>query len=379
MAQEREGVGSYAEFTEKILPRIREEGYDTVQLMGIAEHPYYGSFGYHVSNFFAPSSRFGTPEALKTLVRTAHELGLAVVMDLVHAHYVKNLNEGINELDGTDHLYSLPGTAGEQPYWDSKTFDYGKEQVRHFLLSNVKYWLDEFHFDGYRFDRGDLDDLSSSRTHRFQPKGTIFRRRGKRACPHLPYAGQYAGTRLPSPGRYDRRGGERHAGHRGSDRRRRRRLRLPPGHGHSGFLDPTAQGGTRRKVGHTRHLARSDRPSARHQDGRLCRIARPGAGGRPDPRVPADGKGDVRTHGPRLAKSGHRSRHGTAQDDPARHDLGGRGRLPQLHGQRIRTSRMDRLSARGQRLELRLRPATMVARGQRTACATPSSGSSTGR
>ena len=83
--------------------------------MGIAEHPYYGSFGYHVSNFFAPSSRFGTPEALKTLVRTAHELGLAVVMDLVHAHYVKNLNEGINELDGTDHLYSLPGTAGEQP------------------------------------------------------------------------------------------------------------------------------------------------------------------------------------------------------------------------------------------------------------------------
>ena len=152
MAQEREGVGSYAEFTEKILPRIREEGYDTVQLMGIAEHPYYGSFGYHVSNFFAPSSRFGTPEALKTLVRTAHELELAVVMDLVHAHYVKNLNEGINELDGTDHLYSLPGTAGEQPYWDSKTFDYGKEQVRHFLLSNVKYWLDEFHFDGYRFD-----------------------------------------------------------------------------------------------------------------------------------------------------------------------------------------------------------------------------------
>ena len=85
-------------------------------------------------------------------MRTAHELGLAVVMDLVHAHYVKNLNEGINELDGTDHLYSLPGTAGEQPYWDSKTFDYGKEQVRHFLLSNVKYWLDEFHFDGYRFD-----------------------------------------------------------------------------------------------------------------------------------------------------------------------------------------------------------------------------------
>ena len=152
MAQEREGVGGYAEFAERILPRIRQAGYTAVQLMGIAEHPYYGSFGYHVANFFAPSSRFGTPEELKELVRRAHELGLAVIMDLVHAHYVRNLNEGINELDGTDRLYSLPGEAGEQPYWDSKTFDYGKEQVRHFLLSNIKYWLDEFHFDGFRFD-----------------------------------------------------------------------------------------------------------------------------------------------------------------------------------------------------------------------------------
>ncbi|MDE5731176.1 MAG: 1,4-alpha-glucan-branching enzyme, partial [Alistipes sp.] len=152
MAQEREGVGSYAEFAERILPRIRRAGYTAVQLMGIAEHPYYGSFGYHVANFFAPSSRFGTPEELKKLVRSAHRLGLAVIMDLVHAHYVRNLNEGINELDGTDRLYSLPGAAGEQPYWDSKTFDYGKEQVRHFLLSNIKYWLDEFRFDGFRFD-----------------------------------------------------------------------------------------------------------------------------------------------------------------------------------------------------------------------------------
>ncbi len=152
MAQEREGVGTYAEFTEKILPRIKKDGYNAVQLMAIAEHPYYGSFGYHVSSFFAPSSRFGTPEELKKLIRRAHELGLAVIMDLVHAHYVKNLNEGINELDGTDHLYSLPGAAGDQPYWDSKLFDYGKPEVQHFLLSNVKYWLDEFHFDGFRFD-----------------------------------------------------------------------------------------------------------------------------------------------------------------------------------------------------------------------------------
>ncbi len=152
MAQEKEGVGTYREFTEKVLPIIRREGYNAVQLMAIAEHPYYGSFGYHVSSFFAPTSRCGTPEELKELIRTAHEMGIAVIMDLVHAHYVKNLNEGINELDGTDHLYSLPGEVGYQKYWDSKLFDYGKREVQHFLLSNVKYWLDEYHFDGYRFD-----------------------------------------------------------------------------------------------------------------------------------------------------------------------------------------------------------------------------------
>lgn len=152
MAQEKEGVGTYKEFTRHILPKIKKAGYNTVQLMAIAEHPYYGSFGYHVSNFFAPSSRFGTPEDLKALIKRAHEMGLAVIMDIVHSHYVKNMNEGLNELDGTDNLYSPPGAAGNQPYWDSKLFDYAKGGVTHFLLSNVKYWLDEFHFDGFRFD-----------------------------------------------------------------------------------------------------------------------------------------------------------------------------------------------------------------------------------
>lgn len=152
MATEQEKVGSYNEFTRDILPRIKRQGYNAVQLMAVAEHPYYGSFGYHVSNFFAPSSRFGTPEDLKALVNRAHKLGLAVIMDLVHSHYVKNINEGLNELDGTDHQYSKPGEEGYQPYWDSKLFDYGKEEVRHFLLSNAKYWLEEFHFDGYRYD-----------------------------------------------------------------------------------------------------------------------------------------------------------------------------------------------------------------------------------
>ena len=152
MAQERRGIGTYDEFTDLILPRIKQAGYTAVQLMAIAEHPYYGSFGYHVSNFFAPSSRFGTPEQLKRLVDTAHGMGLAVIMDLVHAHYVKNINEGINALDGSAHLYSKAGAEGYQQYWDSMTFDYGKGGVEHFLLSNVKYWLDRFHFDGYRFD-----------------------------------------------------------------------------------------------------------------------------------------------------------------------------------------------------------------------------------
>ena len=152
MAQEREGVGTYREFTKKILPIVKKNGYNAIQLMAIAEHPYYGSFGYHVSNFFAPSSRCGTPEELKELIRVAHEKGIAVIMDLVHAHYVKNLNEGINELDGTDHHYSKAGDAGYQPYWDSMIFDYGKREVQHFLLSNIKYWMEEFHFDGFRFD-----------------------------------------------------------------------------------------------------------------------------------------------------------------------------------------------------------------------------------
>ena len=152
MAQEEARVGSYVEFADLILPRIKEDGYNAVQLMAVAEHPYYGSFGYHVSSLFAPSSRFGTPEELKYLIDKAHSLGLLVIMDLVHAHYVKNFNEGINELDGSDHHYSKAGEAGYQKYWDSMTFDYGKGEVRHFLLSNIKYWLDEFHFDGFRFD-----------------------------------------------------------------------------------------------------------------------------------------------------------------------------------------------------------------------------------
>lgn len=152
MASEEEKVATYAEFTRDVLPRVKRLGYNTLQLMAIAEHPYYGSFGYHVANLFAPSSRFGTPEELKTLIKTAHSMGIGVIMDLVHSHYVKNTSEGFNRMDGTDDLYSPAGEAGEHPHWDSKLYDYDKYEVQHLLLSNVKYWLDEFHFDGYRFD-----------------------------------------------------------------------------------------------------------------------------------------------------------------------------------------------------------------------------------
>jgi 1,4-alpha-glucan branching enzyme len=152
MAQEKEAIGTFREFADILLPYIKKSGYNTVQLMAIAEHPYYASFGYHVSNFFAVSSRFGTPEDLKYLIRKAHKLGLAVIMDLVHSHTVKNINEGLNEFDGSDDQYFHPGERGNHPYWDSKCFDYGKREVLQFLLSNVRFWIKEFHFDGFRFD-----------------------------------------------------------------------------------------------------------------------------------------------------------------------------------------------------------------------------------
>ncbi len=152
MAQEKYGVGTFAEFADYILPYIKNSGYNAIQLMAIAEHPYYGSFGYHVTNYFAVSSRFGTPEELKYLIRKAHEQGIAVFLDLVHSHAAKNTNEGLNQLDGSDDQYFHPGERGNHPHWDSKCFNYGKREVLRFLLSNLKFWLQEFHFDGFRFD-----------------------------------------------------------------------------------------------------------------------------------------------------------------------------------------------------------------------------------
>lgn len=152
MAQEDGRVGTFNEFTEKIIPRIAKLGYNTIQLMAIHEHPYYGSFGYHVSNFFAPSSRFGTPDDLKRLIDTAHGLGIRVVMDIIHSHAVKNTREGLNMFDGTEFQYFHAGPRGHHAAWDSKLFDYSKYEVQRFLLSNIRYWMEEYRFDGFRFD-----------------------------------------------------------------------------------------------------------------------------------------------------------------------------------------------------------------------------------
>jgi len=152
MATEEYKVGSYDEFRRLVLPRIASLGYNAIQIMAIQEHPYYGSFGYHVSSFFAASSRFGTPDELKHLIDDAHAMGIAVIMDIVHSHAVKNEVEGLGRFDGSYSLYFNEGDRREHPAWDSLLFDYGKNEVLHFLLSNCKFWMEEYRFDGFRFD-----------------------------------------------------------------------------------------------------------------------------------------------------------------------------------------------------------------------------------
>ena len=152
MAQEEGKVSSFDEFRIYTLPKIKALGYNTLQIMAVMEHPYYASFGYQVTNFFAASSRFGTPEQLKKLIDTAHAMGIAVLLDVVHSHAVKNTAEGINEFDGTVYQFFHEGQRGHHPAWDTKLFNYAKNEVIHFLLSNLKFWQTEYHFDGFRFD-----------------------------------------------------------------------------------------------------------------------------------------------------------------------------------------------------------------------------------
>ncbi len=152
MSTEEYGIATYNSFRRDVLPEISKLGYNTIQMMAIQEHPYYGSFGYQVSSFFAASSRFGTPEELKQLIDEAHSLGIAVVIDIVHSHSVSNSAEGLSEFDGTKYLYFHEGARGDHPAWGSRCFNYGRDEVLMFLLSNCKYWLEEYKFDGFRFD-----------------------------------------------------------------------------------------------------------------------------------------------------------------------------------------------------------------------------------
>ena len=152
MAQEREGIGTYREFADFNLERIKSLGYNAVQLMAVMEHPYYASFGYQVSSFFAASHWYGEPDDLKALVDKTHSLGMYVLLDVVHSHACANVGEGLNLFDGTEDQYFLPGERGNHPAWGSKLFNYAKHEVIHFLLSNLKFWQEEYHFDGFRFD-----------------------------------------------------------------------------------------------------------------------------------------------------------------------------------------------------------------------------------
>lgn len=152
MALEDGRVATYREFEENILPKIKHSGYNTIQLMAILEHPYYGSFGYHVTSFFAPSSRFGTPEELKSLIDKAHGMGIRVLIDMVHSHAANNEVEGLSKFDNTYYQFFHTGEKGFHLLWDSRCFDYGKNMVIKFLLSNLRYWIEEFKVDGFRFD-----------------------------------------------------------------------------------------------------------------------------------------------------------------------------------------------------------------------------------
>ena len=145
-------VATYKEFTRNMLPRIKDLGYNVIQLMAVMEHAYYASFGYQVNNFFAASSRYGHPEDLKELVDTAHSMGIVVLLDVVHSHASKNVLDGLNQFDGTDHQYFHGGGKGQHDQWDSRLFNYGHHEVMRFLLSNLRFWMDEYGFDGFRFD-----------------------------------------------------------------------------------------------------------------------------------------------------------------------------------------------------------------------------------
>ncbi|XP_027205270.2 1,4-alpha-glucan-branching enzyme [Dermatophagoides pteronyssinus] len=145
-------VASYREFADNLIPRIKKQGYNAIQLMAIMEHAYYASFGYQVTSFFATSSRYGTPDDLKYLIDIAHKNNIYVLLDVVHSHASKNVLDGLNQFDGTNSCFFHGNDRGNHDLWDSRLFDYTNWEVLRFLLSNLMWYLEEYGFDGFRFD-----------------------------------------------------------------------------------------------------------------------------------------------------------------------------------------------------------------------------------
>ena len=330
MSQDAEKVGTYTEFKDNVLPRVIKDGYNCIQVMAIQEHPYYGSFGYHVSSFFAPSSRFGTPDELKELIDTAHKNGIAVIMDIVHSHAVKNEVEGLGNLAGDPNQFFYPGDRHEHPAWDSLCFDYGKDEVIHFLLSNCKYWLEEFHFDGFRFD-GVTSMLyySHGLGEAFGGYGDYFNgHQDDNAICYLTLANKLIHEVNPNA------------------------ITIAEEvSGMPGLAAKFEDGGYgfdyRMAMNIPDYWIKTIKEVRDGEDHLILRESRPGIGGRQDHHLPSH-----RLRYVLAFREEGCQRYGTARHRPAQDDSSGDGSchqrwLSELHGQRVRSSRVDRLPTRG--------------------------------